>query len=97
MEVRNEIVIRRGDIANALLAKGYKIIKLKKDKKYHYSSNFVFENTPGFLEDFNEILNRYHLEDDDPDIHYKKTGTDDSSRGGYSKTTIVNLSDIDRS
>ena len=91
MEIRNEIIIRRGDVANALLEKGYRIVKLKKDKKYHYSSNFVFENSPGLVDAVKEILNKFNLTDDDPDIHYKKYN---SYRGGYDKNTIVNESDL---
>lgn len=96
MEVNSEIVIRRGDVANALLAKGYKIIRLKKDKKYHYSSNFVFENVDGIIDAVHDILNRYKLSDDDPDLHYKYSTGGGTNRGGYSKDTKVNLSDIDK-
>ena len=88
MEVRNEVIIRRGDVANALLSKGFRIIRLKKDKKYHYCSNFVFENAPNLADAVEEILAKYHLADDDPDIHYP------SKRGGYSKDTKVNESDL---
>lgn len=64
---QNEIagkIIRKASIANQLLDKGHRIIHLKADKMDpdHKKSVYVFEVTPEFEKDLDEIMKRRRQE-----------------------------------
>lgn len=95
----NEVVIRRADIAKALLKQGYSITDIQKDREFSQRTNFVFKNTNDIADAIKAILVKYNLSDDDPKLprtkFYNKdehSQTQHTVHGGYDPSTKVVIS-----
>lgn len=85
----NEIAIRRRDVCNALIKRGFPVKWVSKDAVNAVGSNFVFEYSDEVGKAVSEILNEYGIPTDDPNLKRKEAKRKPSNRGGYSKNTKV--------
>ena len=95
--------VRRADIAKILIKRGFVVKDIIDDPDFHWSTNFIFDATPEFLQAADDTMKLLHLSADDPKIHRgnkrhentdKRNNTSNTLRGGYSKDTKVTASDI---
>lgn len=94
--------VRRADIAKILIKRGFVVKDIIDDPDFHWSTNFIFDATPEFLQAADDTMKLLHLSADNPKIHRgnkrhettdKRNNTSDN-RGGYGKDTKVVESDI---
>lgn len=54
-ETKERFIVFTGNVANKLLAMGYKIVQVRPDKRNKIKSVFIFESKPTVLEDLLSI------------------------------------------